>query len=66
VLSGRGLCDGLITRREEPCRVCVGLSGCDGEASSMMRPGPLGGCRTIRKVRLLESYETRYIFARRP
>jgi hypothetical protein len=23
-----------------------------------MRPGPLGGCRTIRKVQLLESHET--------
>jgi hypothetical protein len=23
VLSGRGLCDGLITRPEECCRVCV-------------------------------------------
>jgi len=41
VLSGRGLCVGLITRPEESCRVwCV----CDREASIMRKPRPLGGC----------------------
>jgi len=44
-LSGRGLCVGLITRPEESYRlwVCVCVSGCDLEASTMMRPGPPGG-----------------------
>jgi hypothetical protein len=36
VLSGRDLCDGLITRPEESYRVCV--SECDREASIMRRP----------------------------
>ena len=42
VLSGRGLCDGLITRPEKYCRVwCVVV--CDLETSSMRRPWPTGG-----------------------
>ena len=42
VLSGRGLCDGLITRREESYRLrCVVV--CDLESSSMRRPWPTGG-----------------------
>ena len=37
VLSGRGLCDGLITRPEESCRLwCV--VECDLETSRMRRP----------------------------
>jgi hypothetical protein len=35
VLSGRGLCDGLVTRPVESYRVCV--SECDREASIMRR-----------------------------
>jgi hypothetical protein len=48
VLSGRGLCDGLITRPEESCRLwCV--SECDLETSKRRRPGPdLGCCATGR------------------
>jgi hypothetical protein len=43
VLSGRGLCVGLITRPEESYRLwCV--SECDREASIMRRPWPTGGC----------------------
>ena len=44
VLSGRGLCDGLITRPEESYRLwCVVL--CDLETSSRMRrPWPALGC----------------------
>jgi hypothetical protein len=39
VLSGRGLCDGLITRPEESYRLwCVVV--CDLETSSMGRPWP--------------------------
>jgi len=41
VLSGRGLCFGLITRPEESCH--RGVSECDREASTMRRPWPAGG-----------------------
>jgi hypothetical protein len=44
VLSGRGLCDELITRPEESYRLwCVVL--CDLETSWMRRSWPTGGCR---------------------
>ena len=47
VLSGRGLCDGLITRPEEFYRVwCV--SECDREVSIMGRSWPTKGCRAMR------------------
>ena len=43
VLSGRGLCDELITRPEESYRLwCVVV--CDLESSWMRRPWPTGGC----------------------
>jgi len=42
VLSGRGLCGGLITRPEESYRLwCV--FECDLETSRMRRPWPTGG-----------------------
>jgi len=42
VLSDRGLCDELITRPEESCRLwCVVL--CDLETSEIGRPWPTGG-----------------------
>jgi hypothetical protein len=41
VLSGRGLCVGLITRPEESCRVWY---DCDREASIMRRPWPSRDC----------------------
>jgi len=49
VLSGRGLCDGLITCPEESYRLrCV--VECDLETSRMMRPWPTGrGCRAKKK-----------------
>jgi hypothetical protein len=48
VLSGRGFCVGLITRREECYRVwCV--SECDREASIMRRPWPARGCCVVGK-----------------
>ena len=49
VLSGRGLCDGLITRPEESYRMwCV--AACDLETSWMRRPWPTGGfCAKKRK-----------------
>jgi hypothetical protein len=43
VLSGRGLCDGLITRPEKSYRLwCVFM--CDLETWWMRRPWPTGGC----------------------
>ena len=45
VLSGRGLCDGLITHAEESYRLwCVHV--CDLETSRMRRPRPALGCST--------------------
>jgi hypothetical protein len=44
VLSGRGLCDELITRPGESYRLwCVVV--CDLETSWLRRPWPTGGCR---------------------
>jgi hypothetical protein len=45
VLSGRGLCFGLITRREESYE--CGVSECDREASVMSRHWPTRGSCTI-------------------
>ena len=43
VLSGRGVCDKLITRPEQSFRLwCVVV--CDPETSWMRRPWPTGGC----------------------
>jgi hypothetical protein len=48
VLSGRGLCVGLITRPEESYRLwCVVV--CDHESSIMRRPWPTGGCCALVK-----------------
>ena len=48
VLSGRGLCDELITRPEESYRLwCVVV--CDLKTSWMWRPWPTGGCRAKNK-----------------
>ena len=53
VLSGRGLCDELITRPEESHRLwCVVV--CDLKTSWMRRPWPTGGCRASN---ILESDE---------
>ena len=43
VLSGRGLCDELITRPEESYRLCC-VVVCDLETSRMRRLWPTGGC----------------------
>ena len=42
VLSGTGLCDGLIIRPEESYRLCC-VVVCDLETSWMRRPWPTGG-----------------------
>jgi hypothetical protein len=48
VLSGRGLCDELITRPEQSYRLwCVVV--CDLETSWMRWPWPPGGCRAKNK-----------------
>jgi len=48
VLSGRGLCDELITCLEESNRLwCVIV--CNLETSRMRRPWPTGGCRAKNK-----------------
>jgi hypothetical protein len=52
VLSGIGLCEGLITCPEESYRlfVCLSLIVCDLETSTMRRPRPeLGCCATGRE-----------------
>ena len=47
-LSGRGICDELITRQEESYWLwCVVV--CDLETAWMRRPWPTGGCRTKNK-----------------
>ena len=54
VLSGRGLCDALITRPEEPYRLwCVVV--CDLENSWMRGPWPTGGCWAKNKQTALQS-----------
>jgi hypothetical protein len=48
LMSGRGLCDELITRPEESYRLwCVVV--CDTETSWMRRPWPTGGSRAKNK-----------------
>ena len=44
VLSGRGLCDGLITRSEESYRLWR-VVVCDQETSQARRQSPLEGCK---------------------
>ena len=48
VLSGRGLCFGLITRLEESYTEC-GASECDREASTMRRPWPTRGLSSMKE-----------------
>jgi hypothetical protein len=47
VLSGRGLCVGLITLPEDPTE--CGVSACDREASIMRKPWPTRGSCAIGK-----------------
>ena len=48
MLSGRGLCDELITRPDESYRLWW-VVVCDLETSWMRRPWPSGGCRPPKK-----------------
>ena len=53
VMSGRGLCDELITRLEESYRLwCVVV--CDLETSWMRRPCPTGGCHAKIKKKITD------------
>jgi len=55
VLSGRGLCDELITRPEEPYRLwCVVV--CDLETLRMRRPWPALGRSTTEKQKKIYIY----------
>ena len=54
VLSGRGLCDELITRPEESYRLWW-VVACDLETSWMRRHCPTGGCRTKNKQTLVSA-----------
>ena len=60
VLSGRGLCEGLITRPEDSYRLwCVVV--CDLEiSSSLRRPWPAGGCSVIEKKKVLQMRENEF------
>ena len=59
VMSGRGLCDELITRPEESYRMwCVVV--CDLETSRMRSPDPLGGRSRHRKI-MPKVYQTKLL-----
>jgi len=63
VLSGRGLCDELITRPEESYRLW-GVIVCDLETSRMRRPCPvLGHSATGKKKCHTECQSITYIIA---
>jgi hypothetical protein len=56
VLSGRVLCDDLITRTEESDRLwCV---VCDLETSWMRGPGPMGGLLHLKQT---DKYSSEYL-----
>jgi len=57
VLSGRGLCDGLITRPEESYRMWR-VVVCDQETSRMMRLKPATGLWKIQKKKGCNVKET--------
>jgi len=50
VLSGRGLCVGLITRPEESAE--CGVSECDCGTSTMRRPWPPGAVNPLKTLLL--------------
>jgi hypothetical protein len=58
VLSGRGLCDGQITRPEESYRLwCIVVCGI--EKTNLVNEegqGPLGGYRATRKKSLVKNF----------
>jgi len=61
VLSGRGLCDGLIAGPEESYRLlCVVV--CDLETSGMRRPWPTWGCCATNKQKMYRYYKALHCF----
>ena len=58
VLSGRGLCDELITRPEESYRLCC-VVVCDQETSRMRRPWPALGRSATGKQKKILRYSVR-------
>jgi hypothetical protein len=58
VLSGRGLCDGLITRPEESYWLCCVIV-CDLETSILRRLKPASGLSKSVKEREETSFDTR-------
>jgi hypothetical protein len=61
VLSGRGLCDELITRTEEPYQMwCVVV--CDLETSKMRRQWPALGRRTTKKKHWVDMGESKILW----
>jgi hypothetical protein len=56
VLSGRGLCDELITRPQESYRLWCAVV-CDLETSKMRRRWPTGGCRAKNKQHILYTHQ---------
>ena len=65
VLSGRGLCDELITRPEESYRLwCVAV--CDLETSWMRRPWPALGPQRHRKKKIFFLFRTHQKRHRKP
>ena len=61
MLSGRGLCDELITRPEESYRLCC-VVVCDLETSRMRRSWPaLGRSATGKNIRIIKNVQTHVI-----
>jgi hypothetical protein len=60
VLSGRGLCDGLITRTEKFYRLCCVIK-CDLETSTVRWPWPALGCCVTERERERERESTHIV-----
>jgi len=54
-MSGRGLCDKLITRPEESYRLLCVVE-CDLKTSCMRKPWPAGGCGAKKKKKKNKDY----------
>jgi hypothetical protein len=65
VLSGRGLCDELITRPEESYRVwCVSKKCVIVKRRKMRRPRPPRGCRAIGKKNIISQGNQLHVSAK--
>ena len=61
VLSGRGLCDELITRPEESYRLCC-VDVCDLESSWKRRPWPTGGLSRQKQTNKQTNKQTTLVY----